>query len=92
MADRIPGAAWPGKKAPGGLEVLEVLVGTTHNSTTKVLVEQKHFFSDFPELSTGSILWMQTKMAADLQEEAEHSGTGLDRESLLQKSGRVCAS
>lgn len=35
MADRIPGAAWPGKKAPGGLEVLEVLVGTTHNSTSQ---------------------------------------------------------
>lgn len=55
-------------------------------------MEHKHFFSDFTEVSTGSILWMQTKMAPYLQEEAEHSGTGLDRDSILQKSGRVCAS
>lgn len=55
-------------------------------------MEQKYFFSDFPEVSTGSILWMHTKMAPYLQEEAEYSGTGLDRESILQKSGRVCAS
>lgn len=93
MADRIPGAAWPGKKAPGGLEVLEVLVGTTHNSTSQGSLWNRSTSSvTFLSLVLAPFSGCKLRWLLTYKKKAEHSGTGLDRESLLQKSGRVCAS